>query len=311
MLARVLPTTVILGLLWVTAGVCRAQVPVSVLLDNIRQPANYVGSNLYLETRDEISRGDAEAIFERAQQCTDAVDKALAAGVAASRTITVHVIVNEEAYDGENRQMSLAEVKEMCTRMGALFGRSHLLAEASQMAINASGWPQKLLAGEVSGWSVRAALEAGTSCVKAIEQALRSGAPDSTMIQMLGDDTKSLAEAKEMCVYVRDEAQKIQEKEKAAEEASFAPFTKVLSGDKLALFNQRMRNLKVYGHHGRLLRTPADYKLSDLWCEVGTNRSGAMPMWEVACWHFRGMAQVGDVVRKSGVGEQPPSAAFP
>ncbi|MGH9670365.1 MAG: hypothetical protein ACRD3A_09660 [Terriglobales bacterium] len=301
------------GLVFLSVGVA-AQVPVSVLMDNVRQPASYVGGYLYLEKpgAEEMSRSDAEAIYPRATQCTGAVEKALAAGVSPTRTVNVHVVETAEgAMEGEDRPMSLSEVKEMCGRMGAVAGRAHYLDEASQRAMSASNWPQKLLAGEVSGWYTRAALEAGTNCVEAIDRALKNGASDTTLIQMVGSDTKPLGEAREMCVYVRDEAQKIADKEKAAEDAGYKPYRDVLSGDKLALYNSRMKRLKVYGHGGRLLNTPQDYKLSNVWCEVGVNREGAMPMWELACWRFVGMKQVSGPTTKQGVGDEPPSSAFP
>ncbi|MGH9492623.1 MAG: hypothetical protein ACRD2K_03900, partial [Terriglobales bacterium] len=133
------------GLVFLSVGVA-AQVPVSVLMDNVRQPASYVGGYLYLEKpgAEEMSRSDAEAIYPRATQCTGAVEKALAAGVSPTRTVNVHVVETAEgAMEGEDRTMSLSEVKEMCGRMGAVAGRAHYLDEASQRAMSASNWPQK------------------------------------------------------------------------------------------------------------------------------------------------------------------------
>ncbi len=199
----------------------------------------------------------------------------------------------------------------MCQRMGNLAGGAHFLADASQMAINASVWPKLFANNEVNNVQASGAVEAGKSCVASIDKAYAAGVPDTTVIEMLGSDTKPLNEAREMCVYVRDEAQKVLDKEKAAADAEYKPFRDALSGDKLALYNSRMKDLKVYGHGGRLLRTPADYKLSTVWCEAGVNRDGAMPMWELACWRFLGMKKVGGPTTKQGVGDQPPSSAFP
>lgn len=304
---------IVLAVLGLVAGAA-AQVPVSVLMDNIKEPANYVGRSLYMEKpdADKMRPVDAEAIYQRATQCTAAVDKALAQGVPATRTMTVRVVETKSwAMEGEDKPMSLAEVKDMCQRMGALAGQSHFTADASQMAINASVWPKMFANGEVKGVQARGALEAGKSCVAAIDKALAAGVPDTTVIEMLGSDTKPLSESREMCVYVRDEAQKVVGKEQAAQDAEYKPYRDVLSGDKLALYNSRMKMMKVYGHGGRVLRTPADYKLSTVWCEVGVNRDGAMPMWELACWRFLGMKKVSGPTTKEGVGDQPPSSAFP
>ena len=319
-LGTILKSTALAVALLCLISAAPAQVPVSVLLDNIKEPANYVGHYLFREKPAEnqetgpekMNAQEAGAIYERATQCTAAVDKALAAGVPVTRTITVRVVeTTEGAMEGEDRAMSLADVKDMCQRMGALSGRAHFLADAAQMAVNASGWPKMFANGEVNGWQARGALMAGKDCVVAIDKAYANGVPDSTVIEMLGSDTKPLNEAHEMCVYVRDEAQKIVDKETAAQEAEYKPYRDVLSGDKLALYNSRMKMMKVYGHGGRVLRTPADYKLSNVWCEAGVNREGAMPMWELACWRFVGMKKVSGPTTKQGVGDQPPSSAFP
>ena len=147
MLPKNLRADAILLAFFCLLGGLAAQVPVSVLLDNIKESANYVGHYLFREKPvenqesgpEKMNAQEAGAIYERATQCTAAVDKALAAGVPATRTITVRVVeTTEGAMEGEDRAMSLTEVKDMCQRMGALSGRAHFLADAAQMAVNAS-----------------------------------------------------------------------------------------------------------------------------------------------------------------------------
>jgi hypothetical protein len=212
----------------------------------------------------------------------------------------------------ESKTLSLADLRSLCERLAGVAGKEGSLREARQAAINASGWPERISQGEdFTGPNARVAADAATVCIKAIDKALASGNQKSTQIELIGDNKMTLSEAREMCVYVRDKATGQVKADIAAEEAEYEPFRKILSGDKLRIFNPRLRYLKVYGHGGRLLRTPEDYAASTVWCTVGVNRSGAMPMWEMNCWRFRGMTQIGGVINKSGVGEQPPSSAFP
>jgi len=94
---------------------------------------------------------------------------------------------------------------------------------------------------------------------------------------------------------VRDAGQKVFGDLTEAEEAQYEPFRKVLSGDKLILYNDRLKNYKLYGAGGRVLKTPEAYRDSTLWCTTGVDREGIVPVWSVDCWHFKGMTKVGAV----------------
>ena len=113
-----------------------------------------------------------------------------------------------------------------------------------------------------------------------------------------------------MCVSVRDAATKQTTSDVAAEEAQYEPFRALLSGDKLRVYNDR-KKYKIYTTSGKYLRTPESYRDANIWCTVGVNRDGILPMWDMSCWRFKGMTQVGSVINKSGTGEDPPSSAFP
>jgi len=119
-----------------------------------------------------------------------------------------------------------------------------------------------------------------------------------------------LSEAREMCVYVRDASTKQNKADVAAEEAQYEPFRKLLSGDKLRLFNERLKGYELYGAGGRVLRSPEAVRDSPLWCTSGVNRDGIVPVWSVDCWHFQGMAKVGTVTTRTGSGDQAPSSAY-
>jgi hypothetical protein len=83
-----------------------------------------------------------------------------------------------------------------------------------------------------------------------------------------------------------------------------------LGGDKLSLYNERLKKYKLYGAGGRVLNSPEDYRDSPLWCTTGVDREGIVPVWSVDCWHFRGMTMVGSVASRSGTGDEAPSSAF-
>ena len=84
----------------------------------------------------------------------------------------------------------------------------------------------------------------------------------------------------------------------------------VVIGDKLGLYNDRLKKYKLYGAEGKVLKTPEDYRDSTLWCTTGVDREGVLPVWSVDCWHFKGMARAGSVETRTGTGDQAPSTAF-
>ena len=153
------------------------------------------------------------------------------------------------------------------------------------------------------------ALGDGKTCIEKIDEALSKGLAGSTEVET-HKGKMTITEAREMCVSVRDAGQKVFGDLTAAEEAVYEPFRKILTGDKLSLYNDRLKKYKLYGAGGRVLKTPEDYRDSLLWCTTGVDREGIVPVWSVDCWHFKGMSKVGSVESKSGSGDQAPSSAF-
>jgi len=241
-----------------------AQVPVSILLDNVRQFANKV---VNYDGDKKISAAFADDVFKQAKQASIAVDKAVAAGVPDSRAVTLNTGNSEKS-------MTLAQIKDMC----AGIARVAAISNADQAITNASNWPRLIADGTINQrLQARGALDAGKFCVAKVDEALANGVPDSTVVDAL-DRKMTLAEGREMCVYVRDEAQKVVEKQTAAEEAQYEPIRKLLSDDKLRIFNDRLKRYKVYGAGGKVLRTPEEYRDSPLWCTSGVNRDGIIPI---------------------------------
>ncbi len=153
------------------------------------------------------------------------------------------------------------------------------------------------------------ALEDGKRCMDKIDEALSRGLAASTVVET-HKGNMTISEAREMCVAVRAAGQRVFGDLTEAEEAQYEPFRKVLSGDKLSLYNDRLKKYKLYGAGGKVLKTPETYRDSPLWCTTGVDREGVLPVWTVDCWHFKGMAKVGSVESRTGTGDEAPSSAF-
>ncbi|HYX70275.1 MAG TPA: hypothetical protein VE825_14150, partial [Terriglobales bacterium] len=274
MVARLLGISAVLALVSLAAA---QNPPASVLLSGVREPAHWIAEGLYYtQPGDTHEMGEewAKSYHQRAMACQDAVDKALAGGVEPARTMTFKVNREGPASDGADQELALSEVKAMCATMEQVAGRRYFLIQAEREGNNANTWAQKIAANDL-GRNADLAIHFGGDCIAAVDKAVGYGVPEDTKVEIgfgTGAQKESLTEVREMCVYVRETGQKKLEEAKAAEELRFRPFTSVLSDDKLKLFNQRMRDVKVYGHGGRLLHTPGDYKASEVWCEVGVNR---------------------------------------
>src|SRR5258708_3080453 len=153
------------------------------------------------------------------------------------------------------------------------------------------------------------ALGDGKTCLEKIDEALSKGLAASTVVETQ-KGKMTISEAREMCVAVRDAGQKVFGDLTAAEEAQYEPYRRILSGDKLNFYNDRLKKYKLYGAGGKVLKTPEQYRDSDLWCTTGVNRGGVAPVWSVDCWHFKGMTKVGSVESRTGTGDEAPSSAF-
>ena len=272
------------------------QVPVTILLDNVRQFGNKI---INYDGDAKISATYADDVFKDAKRTSLAVDKAIAAGVPATRTINLN--------DGNSdKPMTLAEIKTMCGQIAKVAAASN----ARQAIVNTSSWPKYIADGTINEeLQAKGALETSKFCVRKVDEALANGvSPDADIGEK--DLKMTFSEGREMCIYVRDTAQGVVDKQTAAEEAQYEPFRKLLSGDKLSIYNNRLKRYKVYGSGGRLLRTPQDYRDSPLWCTTGVDREGIVPVWSVDCWHFQGMSKVGSVTTRTGDGDEAPSSAF-
>jgi hypothetical protein len=153
------------------------------------------------------------------------------------------------------------------------------------------------------------ALGNGKICLEKIDAAVANGLAASTQVDT-NKGNMTIAQAREICVRVRDAGQRVFGDLTAAEEAQYEPFRQILSGDKLTLYNNRLKKYKLYGLSGKVLKTPEAYRDSTVWCTTGVDRSGIVPVWSVDCWHFKGMTKIGSVESRTGSGDEAPSSAF-
>jgi hypothetical protein len=208
------------------------------------------------------------------------------------------------------RKISIAALLIMALSAAALLMAQKITKDLDDAINEASVW---------IGWKAedtfypkedgKKALGDGKTCIEKIDEALSKGLAGSTVVET-NKGKMTITEARAMCVAVCDAGQKVFGDLTAAEEAVYEPFRKILTGDKLNLYNDRLKKYKLYGAGGKVLKTPEDYRDSLVWCTTGVDREGIVPVWSVDCWHFKGMSRVGSVESRSGSGDQAPSSAF-
>src|SRR5437763_4789148 len=185
MFGRMLATILLCASLLAARGATTQEPPVSVLLDNVRQFANSV---VNYEGDARISAAFADDVFKGAKQASIAADKAIAAGVPSTRTITLNT-------GNSDRPMTLAEIKAMCERIAKVAAFSN----AAQAIVNTSSWPKYIADGTINEEiQAKGAFQTSKFCVAKVDEAIANGVPDSTAI-VEGDWKMTLAEGREMC----------------------------------------------------------------------------------------------------------------
>jgi hypothetical protein len=293
------------------------QVPQSVLIGQIEESGNVVYSLSHdfsdkeKTNLNELTGNQYQTLFEKANECVANIDKAVAAGAPDSKTVSIRLMtLNYVGNTPPTAQMSLSQLKFLCQRMISMTGGKMAKSEAEDAAQYVGIWLKLVQDGKLSQIQAPIAAENGKQALAKLDRARAAGLSDNEQIEVVGGRTISVSDAREQIVYLQGEAEKVANSNKAAEEAQYEPFRQVLSGDKLALYNGRLKIYSLYGAAGLRLKTPQDYAISPIWCESGVNRNGIMPMWEVSCWSFRGMAKIGGPVTRTGQGETAPSSAY-
>lgn len=308
---------VLILILLATAAAAAAQVPQSVLAANVERCGNTVylysrnSQDKEIESVDDLGgQGDVEQLYGSASECLAEISRAVAGGLAESRTVRITLrTLNYTGTERPTRQMSVAEVRDMCRRLIRITGGSMLRAKAEKAAQYPAIWMKHVTDGTLDKVQAEVAAANGKEALALIDEAIAGGlSPDDSITVF--DRTLTVANARAEIVYVKTEAEKVHGGNIAAEDAKYEPFRKALSGDKLALYNDRFKLLYVYASGGRILSTPQQYAAAPLWCRVAIDRNGISPRWDVTCWRFSGMNLVGGPSTRTGWGTTPPSAAF-
>jgi hypothetical protein len=251
------------------------------------------------------------------EDCLREADKLLAGGVAPSTMINF-----DTCKVGPASPASLADIREkLCVatrdKVKNVIALEPLRQAASSAAarIDQMKSNDEIVAQRQSGSQNMLAVAA--ECSTAADQALAAGVPASEPVDFNVYDSGiahplSLADVKDkVCRAAHDLASANSKKLIAADEAAYAPFLAALRGDKRTLFKSQhmLDGTNYFGHHGRRLNKPADFKASDAWYYFVTDRNGITPRWEIEGWTFTVDKQTGRF-NKSGLGEMPPSSAF-
>src|SRR5206468_13130082 len=102
--------------------------------------------------------------------------------------------------------------------------------------------------------NAKQSMDNGKACVEKIDQSLSGGLSGSTVVETYKGNM-SIDEARTMCVTVRDKGQKFFGELTEKEEAQYRPFRDALVGDKLRIYNDRLKSYKLYGTGGKVLKT--------------------------------------------------------
>lgn len=293
----------------VCSSVIKAQ-PQSILVSKITPIAN----NLYSFTHnlsdeeyivsDLSSENRKKQLFDTATEFLREVQKAMVAGLTETRTIAI-----KKESDNSTAQIPISELKELANRVLKATGGSVAKESAEEAGQYISIWLKPLEEGKINGVQAEVATETGKTALAKLDEARKNGLADTEEISVMGQKM-TVADVREQIIYIQSELSKINQNFIAEREAKLAPFRAVLNGDKLSIFNSRFTGKRgVYGIGGKLLRTPAEYASSPVWCEWSEDTNRIVKSWDVACWQFKGMTKVGGPTTKSGFGT-PPASAF-
>jgi hypothetical protein len=145
---------------------------------------------------------------------------------------------------------------------------------------------------------------------KAIAAASAAGLPESTPFEIGGFPQTTFGQVKKDFAQMTAQGRQNLDAVKAADAAKRAPFAKVLSGDKLRIFDEEFGvSIVNVGRNGKVLYTPAEYAAADLWARTGSRSDTVPPQWSVTIYRFNGTKLVSQE-RKTGFGSSAPSSAY-
>ena len=142
----------------------------------------------------------------------------------------------------------------------------------------------------------------------ALSETVAAGVPDETIITTHQEKTYTLGEIKREVGQIAAAQKTSGDRFKAAEEAKWRPFTSVLKGDRLALYNKYKVGV-LYGVGGRLLDTPQEFQTTPMMATLTVDQSGVVNRWNMTIYRFRGDKIIATQT-KSGWGNDAPSSEY-
>ena len=142
----------------------------------------------------------------------------------------------------------------------------------------------------------------------ALSEVVAANVPDSIIVTTHKEKTYTLGEIKREVGQIAAAQKTSGDQFKAAEEAKWRPFTSVLKGDRLMLFNRYKVGL-LYGLGGRRLDTPQEFQTTPMMATLTVDESGAVNRWNMTIYRFRGDKIIATQT-KSGWGNDAPSSSY-
>ena len=255
--------------------------------------------------------------------CESDVAAAFNAGLPATAQITQDaslsdLVPNTVKVDADNNALALGDVKAVVCSEAHKDYLAALVAEASQDALNYLLQAQKET--EISS-AFGLYVQRWNDCSKVAADARADGLSADTIIPIDAASAGPLGAPKSVrfgefdatiCQRAKTQGGAIAKKLQAAKDALYAPYLKVLSGDKKKMFhdNDMLDGTNWYGSGGKRLNTPADFKGAGAWYYFVRDHHVWPDKWKVEGHKFAGDKHTGEF-SKEGYGDSPPGSAYP
>jgi hypothetical protein len=251
----------------------------------------------------------SDQMLEAGKDCLAALEAATASGLSDESSVHLRGFYGEFPGSRERKGVVVAPLAAVRTQV-CLYPNIDAVATVAKKCLS---WRDDIhndpsaynRAGEVMRVDIQ-------DCKKSVDDALAAGIPAETPIKC-GEKEIPLGDVKaRACDVLAKEAGNEEKRGQARKDAKLAPFLAVLSGDKLKVFKKWQCTLPVncFGPGGVEMTTPEQFEQADAWFMWGVNRDGIEPRWSLSGYRFQGMQRDGDLFRRSGKGDEPPSSAF-
>lgn len=260
--------------------------------------------------------------------CLDAVAKARAANIPETAEVRIGSLddLPGSRPDPESesfRYMPLSAVRSAICMPAFAKGYLSTLAQTSARSC---AWLAKVKAGPNGAYAndlknpnfLALGVEEGKACLAAVAAARNAGVTNDTSIEVSCEDaglaeTLTLAEVEQqVCKATLGSMGDLKQADDAKTAALYAPYLKVLTGDRAKIFaaEKMLGSVYYYGPGKKRLSTPADFKNARTWYWYSYDHASIPPTWNVSGYKFSGDKKIG-TYSKAGRGQDAPASAFP